>query len=71
MISQPYAAFKHDDDRLSGGDGDPAVAAPGSDEKIAVLSFRAKHGLNLWHPGDRKDYHGWDVPMPQRRLRDE
>lgn len=43
-------------------------AAPGSDEKIAVLAFRARNGLPLHHPHDRKDYHGWTLPLPAKLL---
>jgi hypothetical protein len=46
----------------------PTSAAPGSDEKIAVLAFRAKHGLPLFHDEDRQDYNGWTVGLPQKIL---
>lgn len=46
----------------------PTSAAPGSDEKIAVLSFRASKGYPLFHPLDRRDYLGWTIPIPQRLL---
>lgn len=46
----------------------PTSAAPGSDEKIAVLAFRASKGYPLFHEMDRKDYHGWTLPVPQKIL---
>jgi hypothetical protein len=30
----------------------PTAAAPGSEEKVAVLMERARLGLSLWHPHD-------------------
>jgi hypothetical protein len=30
----------------------PTSAAPGSEEKVAVLAERARLGLSLWHPHD-------------------
>lgn len=32
------------------------VALPGTDDKVAELAFRVRHGLPLWHSGDRKYY---------------
>ena len=46
----------------------PTSAAPGSDEKLAVLCFRARHGLPLFHVLDRRDYNGWNIPVPQKIL---
>ncbi len=36
---------------------DSTVAMPGSDEKLAIMAERLKHGLPLWHPRDRRS---WD-----------
>ena len=46
----------------------PTSAAPGSDEKIAVLFERASRGYPLHHVDDRKDYNGWTVGLPQKIL---
>jgi hypothetical protein len=32
------------------------LALPGTDDKVAELAFRVRHGLPLWHSGDRKYY---------------
>ncbi len=32
----------------------PTRATPGSDRKMAVLSFRARHGYEMWHPMDAR-----------------
>lgn len=39
------------------------VALPGSDEKIGILAERAKDGLPLWHPEDRKSYDDTDEAL--------
>ena len=31
-------------------------ALPGSNDKIDILAERAKGGLPLWHPSDRRSY---------------
>lgn len=35
---------------------DSTAALPGSTEKIDALAERAREGLPLWHPGDRRSY---------------
>jgi hypothetical protein len=46
-------------------------AAPGSDEKIAVIKRRAELGLPLWHDQDRTDFNGWKKPLPAKLLPNE
>ena len=35
---------------------DSTKAMPGTDEKVVVLAERARQGLPLWHPFDRRSY---------------
>ena len=37
-------------------DYNSTLALPGSDAKIDTLAERAKQGLPLWHPEDRRSY---------------
>jgi hypothetical protein len=46
-----YEPPKVDDGRYSS-----TQALPGSNEKLAVLAERLKHGLPLWHPRDPLNY---------------
>lgn len=32
----------------------PTDAIPGTDEKVAVMEWRAENGYALWHPGDTR-----------------
>jgi hypothetical protein len=34
--------------------GEPTVALPGTEEKVAILAERARMGLSLWHPKDAR-----------------
>ena len=43
-----------------GGIFTPTQALAGSEEKQAVLEYRAAHGLPLFHPGDCTDVQGSD-----------
>ena len=43
-----------------GGIFAPTSALAGSEEKQAVLEYRAAHGLPLFHPGDCTDVYGSD-----------
>ncbi len=31
-------------------------AMPGTDEKVLILAERARQGLPLWHPSDRRSF---------------
>lgn len=35
-------------------------ALPGTDDKLSILAQRARQGLPLWHPDDRKTYDDGD-----------
>lgn len=35
---------------------DSTGSLPGSEDKIQILADRAKQGLPLWHPKDRRSY---------------
>lgn len=35
---------------------DSTGSLPGSEDKIKILADRAKDGLPLWHPEDRRSY---------------
>lgn len=35
---------------------EPAMALPGSPEKVLILAARHRHGCNLWHPHDLTDH---------------
>jgi hypothetical protein len=45
----------------------PTDAAPGSDEKLALLRRRIVLGQPLWHDLDRHDYDGLTGAVPPRQ----
>ncbi len=38
------------------GEYDSTGSLPGSKDKIEILADRARQGLPLWHPSDRRSY---------------
>lgn len=45
-------------DERDASDFSATKAMPGTDEKLRVIAERARHGLPLWHPSDRRTYDG-------------
>lgn len=43
-------------EEVTSDDYNSTLALPGSDAKIDALAERAKQGLPLWHPEDRRSY---------------
>lgn len=40
----------------SGNQYPSTKAMPGTDEKVLILAERARQGLPLWHPSDRRSF---------------